>query len=591
MRQSFIKDYRNWLLESTYYLREATNPNSSLEELLAAVDLESLYQRIQTSDSEEIKGLPNYAAVTAWWERGGPDLNTWKTLVKSGKARTADKKNSAKSMYYWLGGYSKGRSTASRTNFVENIKAYCVAIKTYAPSIVAAVNSFTDPKQKSKYLGWSEASAKADIVLSFIETLLRNKLNLTQAGAQLLMPWQEYDGTVEFKQNQKVSPDAYFKSIADIFANTKSDVGEIKPAAAQRVSVWGLYNTPNGTTQQQLTANIGTLNAAKADGSKASTYFEANNTLASTDKTAILEYIDEKVQNYINTKNKNLKSGATALTADDAIKIATDLYITPQGTKIEIPPAMAQPSQTPQVIRGSYPEDPKGDWNSEGAKKATQFFEDDAIEIKDPAIKQMTDGIKSYVDKLKEMGAEITGVTIFGIASTSQVPSTYDQAKKGPNSASQSTQENNEPLAKDRLTSIKTALRTIFTQSGIADDLITEDTTKDQVFPNSGDKWTQADRSKFANRKNDETLLKEYNEKYGKWKYAYARFIITYKMTKEYPVTVTPFVKTVSDWKVYINWVDETIELPRIPNIPGIGIGTGLTDKKPSSGSDCPAFN
>ena len=62
-------------------------------------------------------------------------------------------------------------------------------------------------------------------------------------------------------------------------------------------------------------------------------------------------------------------------------------------------------------------------------------------------------------------------------------------------------------------------------------------------------------------------------------------------MTTEYPVTVTPFVKTVSNWKVYINWVDETTKLPRIPNIPGIGLGTGLTDKKPSSGGDCPAYN
>ena len=237
--------------------------------------------------------------------------------------------------------------------------------------------------------------------------------------------------------------------------------------------------------------------------------------------------------------------------------------------------------------------DPASNWDSVGAKTASQLFDDDQIVIKEPYLGQMTTGIKTYLDKIKADGAQITGVKIWGESSTSKVPSSYDSAKKTSNPGLASTPQNNEPLAKDRLASVKAAMKTIFSQNGVADNLITEDTASDEVHANVGDAWTDADKTKFANRKQpgQEALMKEYEDKFGKYKYAFARFEITYTLTKPVQKTFQADPIPNSKWKVFISWRDETWQPPKI-DIPHIGIGPGPIKPPKTKGNpmQCPVF-
>jgi hypothetical protein len=545
------------------------------------------------STDAESKGLPNYAAVMEWWHQGGPDLGLWKSIFKAGGEAKRDKVNSARSMYYWLGGFAAKGTTAQsagKKNYIKNVEDYCIAVKTNAPAIVAAVNTFSKGFEKTRYIGWTEAGAKADAVLAFIKQVKDKGLNLSSQAAYMLIPSQAVDGQLSVN-NAPTPPATYFKSVADAFTKDKSDDGLTSSSYAYQAGEWSLNGSPK-TSLQQVQTNIQTLTGALGDQAKLSTYFTANNTLTLANKKVILDFVNTKVQTYIERKNRNIQPGQVAMTVDNAIKTATDLYISPKGTTLTLPPATKQPSPEPIVISGSYPENPNGDWNSAGAKKSTQFFGDDKIQIEAGPIAEMTNGIKSYLDQIKGMGAQITGVKIWGISSTSAVPSSYDPATKGPNPDAGYTTAKNGPLAQDRLTSIKTSLRQIFTQNGVTDNLITEDATQDKVTPNIGAAWTEQDKAKFANRKQPgkEALLKEYDDKFGKYKYAFARFEITYTMTRQF--TITPQADPIpnSDWKVYINWVDETWTPPTI-SIPGIGF-------KPKSGgsqrdwgkTDCPVF-
>ena len=592
MKHTIIKDYKSWLFESTQYMKEAADPNTPIETLLQNTDLEGLFQRIMSTDAAS-KGLPNYANVMEWWHQGGPDLGLWKSLFKAGGEAKRDKVNSARSMYYWLGGFAtKGRSaqSAGKANYIKNVEDFCTAVKTNAPAIVAAVNAFPKPAEKTRYAGWIEAEAKADAVLAFLQTVKAKSLNLSSQAAAMLIPYSAIDGQISVN-NAPTPPATYFKLTADTFTKDKTDDNLSVTSYAYQTSQWTLQ-TSTVTTLQQLQTNIAALTSAMADQTKLSTYFSADNTLSAENKKVILDFINTKVQAYLERKNKNIQPGQVAMTADNAIKTATDLYISPKGTTLTLPPATKQPSPEPIVISGSYPENPNGDWNSAGAKKATQFFGDDKIQIEAGPVAEMTNGIKSYLDQIKAQGAQITGVKIWGISSTSAVPSSYDPATKGPNTGAGYTTAKNGPLAQDRLTSIKTSLRQIFTQNGVADNLITEDVAQDKVTPNIGAAWTEQDKAKFANRKQpgQEALLKEYDDKFGKYKYAFARFEITYTMTRPFTVTTQADPIPNSEWTVYINWTDETWKPPSI-SIPGIGFKPKSGGSQRNWGStECPVF-
>lgn len=586
MKHTIIKDYRGWLFESTQYMKEAADPNTPIETLLQNQDLEGLYQRIMATDAAS-KGLPNYASVMEWWHRGGPDLNLWKTIFKARGEAKSDKQNSARSMYYWLGGFAiqgTAAQSASKKNYLKNVEDFCTAVQTNAPAISAAVNGFSNANDKTRYAGFQQAKAKADAILAFTKSVKDRGLNLSQQSARLLIPVGSIDGQLSVN-NTPTTPADYFKMVADTFTRDKG-------SATLAGKTWALQ-TADWAAKPDIQTTVQTLTAAMGDQTKLSQYFSANNTLTDDNKKVILDYVNAKVTAYLERKNKNLQPGQVAMTADNAVKTATDLYISPKGTSLTLPPIVKQPSPDPIVISGSYPENPNGDWNSAGAKKATQFFGDDQIQIDAGPISEMTAGIKPYLDQIKAQGAQITGVKIWGISSTSAVPSSYDPAKKGPNPTAGYTTAKNGPLAQDRLASIKTALRTIFTQNGVADNLITEDTAQDRVTPNIGSAWTAQDKDHFAKRKDpgQEALLKEYDDKFGKFKYAYARFEITYTMTRPITITTQPDPIPNSEWNVYINWIDETWT-PTIPSIGGGGrpAKPGGGPQKNWGSTECPVF-
>lgn len=587
MKHTIIKDYRSWLFESTQYMKEAADPNTPIKTLLENQDLDGLYQRIIATDDQTSKSLPNYASVMEWWHQGGPDLNLWKTIFKARGEAKRDKQNSARSMYYWLGGFAKSGRTAQsaeQQNYLKNVEDFCTAVSTHAQAISAAVNGFSNANDKARYAGFQQAKTKADSILAFTKSVKDRGLNLSQTSARLLIPAGAIDGQLSVN-NVKTLPDAYFKTVADTFTKDKSQAN-----LAGRT--WALQ-TADWAAKTDVATSIQTLTTAMTDQAKLSQYFSANNTLTADNKKAILDYVNTKVATYLERKNKNLQPGQAAMTADNAIKTAADLYISPKGTSLTLPPIVKQPSPEPIVISGSYPENPNGDWNSAGAKKATQFFGDDKIQIEQPALTEMTTSIKTILDQLTAQGAQITGVKVWGVSSTSTVPSSYDPATKAPNPNAGYTTEKNGPLAQDRLASIKGAIRTIFTQNGIADNLITDDAAQDRVTPNIGEPWTEADKAKFANRKQpgQEALLKEYDDKFGKFKYAFARFEITYTITKPITITTQPDPIPNSEWNVYINWIDETWT-PTIPSLGGGGrpAKPGGGSKKDWGRTDCPVF-
>ena len=452
-------------------MREAADPNTPIETLVQQTDLEGLYQRILTSDDANTKALPNYAAIIEWWHQGGPDLNLWKTIFKAGGEAKRDKQNSAKSMYYWLGGFAKqgtAADAAGKYNYVKNVEDFCTAIKQFAPSISASVAKFTKPAEQKRYEGWKDAAQKADAVLALIAQVKAKGLNLSQQSARLLIPAVAIDGSFTISQ-QRVPFATYFKEVDDAFKKG-SDDGITTNSYAFSSGNWQMGG--NTTPLQTIQQNIQTLTSAMGDQTKLSQYFSANNTLGFEEKKTITDYINQRVQKYVDRKNSNPKPGQAQVDAATAIKTATDLYIVPAGTSLTLPPETIQPSPEPIVITGSYPKNPNGDWESDEMKKAKQLFGDDKIQMEAPALQEMTTAIKTYLDQIKADGAQITGVKISGISSTSRVPSSYDPATKTANPASGYTEAHNEPLAQDRLASAKAAMRQIFTQNGVADNQI-----------------------------------------------------------------------------------------------------------------------
>lgn len=577
MKHTIIKDYSGWLAESLVQaLAEAAGPESGLEDLLKSQDLAALADRIAATDPAEVKSLPNYAVVTEWWRRGGPDLGLGQSLRRSiSGAKREDRELSAKSQYYWLGGYAAaGRSPegAAKKNFVKNVEEYATALKANAAQIAPALAA----RKVNPLPGWNNAAAAADLVLSFIKDVKAKSLNLKDSAVQLLVPsTASADGSLIFG-GKSYTPTEFFAELAK--SPEKFGTGEAS-GVNQR------YRDLN-----KLKADIATLTAAMGDEQKLTTYYSSDNSLTVKTKSEIMQVLNDKVAAYVERSNKQATAqGKPAIDAVGAIKTAQDLYLVPRGTKLTLsrPPQPGAPVVT--QVTGSYPENPNGDWNSAGAKRSTQFFGDDQIVIEPTILAEMTAAITGYVNQVKAANAKITGVRIWGMAGSSKVPSSYDPATKLPNPAAGYTSEKNVALCNDRLTSIKTALRTAFSQAGIADALIVEATDLDEALPNQGPDWTEADKAKYANRKTDAANAKEYEEKYGKFKFAFGRFEISYEAstTSTTPTLGTP-VGT-SNWDIVIGWSDEGYVIPPI-KIPNLSVGSGGGTKSKGGGDSCPKW-
>lgn len=530
-----IKDFNSWRLF------EAAESSTDPTELFKAGDRAGLMALAAQTDSAAVKAKPGYAAVIKWWTDGHGDLSFWKSAVKSGSAAQTDKALSLKSAFYWVG---SGSNTTDSANYVKFIKAIDATIANKA-KVEAWIKSRPTAQQGAYSAAWIDnlAKLKADLEKSKAEGLV-----ISAAGMITQFPSQLKDNALDSK------------SFSDLMAGTPPD-SALRPLAIFK---------PTMTIDQLL-----------ADKTKnGTTYWKASIQLTEADKLAILDAFAAKAKVWADKQNKK-KPGSE--TVESAIAKANDLYISPSRVQIQVQ-AAGTPAE-PKTVTAffSYPENPKGDEQSEAFKKGLQMFPDDGTTIGQQALSELKTAVKDAVAKVKAAGGEVTGVTTYAYSSTSKVPTKYGSADNT------WKPENNVQLANDRLAAINAALAQAISEAGI-EIAPTVDAANNKAMPNQGPDWGDAQRRDVTNYGKPGARTEKYQQEYGKWRFASGFFTLTYKVSSTAPAQVQASATPSGTWKSIINWNDETITV----DIPKISFGSSYRNQpKPAitkPGTACPIF-
>ena len=587
MKNQIIKSYTDWLLESLSLNEDFDQ--ATIQQLAQKQDLDKLYELLVATDDEATKALPNYQAIIAWWKRGSADLNLWKRFLKTTTAANSDKLNSANSMYYWMGGKVGAGGTGSLevrqgVNEMESLESLLLILKTTADTISKIVPS---PQFGLDVNGvanltaliasWKNVPAIATEIQTFIELIKSKGLILKVGKVNKIM---QINNTINGFSNNKPYAQ-YFKQFADKLTNTgKSGAGS--------GTLFSAISTLNlDTVKKGIAEATAALNSTKT----VADYFIADSTMSFENKQAIMAAFKAKIDEHVVKHNK--KKSNEALSVEDAINLATNLSIVPKGSTITVAQSATPEVATTEIAEGRFPESPEGDWNSPELKKALTYFGDDSIEI-DPTMKAELDSVvKQTVADLIESGGKITGVSVWGEAGTSIVPSSYDKTTKKPTESDYSAAKNVD-LVTDRLASLKTAFTTAFTSAGVDAALIKPDPTRDLAKPNipSGVAWDSAAQTKYAKakRKSNPQILAEYEATFGKYRYAFGFFQIDYIIIKTEPEQVTPILTNSSAWNILINWADESLKFKWKPRNKRIRLRSSGSPSKPPfiSTTACP---
>ena len=537
MKHSIIKSYAVWLNESLA-VQEAETPGDPTT-LFKKQDRAGLVALAQSKDSEQVKSHPAYAAVMEWWKQGQGDLNLIKSILKRPKAKKADRKHSLESIYSWASGGAKGTGD-------EKIAAF-----------YAAADSIVRNSDKLVKLGVDSAKIASlkDAVAKLKESSAKEGMTLF-AGFDKLLPAALVDN--------KFSTDK-----GTVAVSSELDKPEPKPALVKVLLSKRWTQDPK--------AGIDELEKIKIDPANVNKFWKASSTLDDAAKIELLNLFQQKATTYI---AKQQKAGKT-LTLTDAIKIASDLYIVPKGQMISITfDSEAETPPQPEPLHFSYPEDPNGNEASEEFKKGLSMFPDNGITVTPEALAGIQSTVKNAVDAVKAAGGEITAVKTWGYSSTSKVSTNYKSASG----------TGNEALAKDRLASINKALADSIAAAGIT-ITPTVDAESNLADPNRGPEWTDAQRTDTAKWGTPGARTKEYEDTYGKWRFASAFFTIEYKIVPKvepFPVAGTPTPS--GKWDGLINWQDEGFKFPPI-RIPGGGKPKTKKPRTKRSKTACPVFD
>jgi len=563
MKNQIIKSYTNWLLESLSLNEEFDQ--ETIQQLVKAQDLDKLYELLVATDDEATKALPNYQAIIDWWKRGSADLNVLQRFIKTGTAAKSDKLNSANSMYYWMGGQvgaggTGGADVKKSTQAMSNIELLLTELKTTSDTISKIVLSPSGTSGSTNQFGldvngvanltaliasWKNVPAIVTEIQTFIDLIKSKGLMLNDRTVGKIMPINYTISGVGSVNNQSMPYAQYFKYYADkLTANGKS--------GAQASSLF--YAISNYLNLDIVKKGIAEATAALNSTKTVSDYFIARSTMSFDNKKAIMEAFNAKINEYV-TKTK-LK-----ITAADAINLATNLSILPNGSTITV-----QPPATPEIpvvhqFAGSYPATESG---GDQVQKAINYFEDDSIDIK-PAIKtELMAVVKSTVDGIIADGGKITAVRVSGEASTSIVPSSYDKATKKPTKQPKDySTEKNIDLATDRLAAIKDILTTAFTAAGVEETLIQPYPANDNPLPNNKTPGDVYDPTKYANRTTNPQQQAAYEEAFGKWRFAIGSWEIDVSASSTEPQLIVPISTTSSAWNISISWANESLKIPR----------------------------
>ena len=533
MTDRIIRDFGSWKL---FEAEEATASQPDPAALYKAGDRKGLMAIATANDSAAVKAKPGYEAVIKWWTDGHGDLSFWKSMVKSGKSAEVDEKRSLNAAYYWAGSSSTEKEITRLNDFIKAIDA-TIANK-------AKVDAWIKGKGKSAP---NLSTAWIDGLSQVKEQILAKKkagLIIKTTPMNMLFPPSYRDNLIDDKPydvalNSGTTPDFVLGNLARY-----KPTGKIEQIVA---------NTQN---------------------------FTASIVLSEADKLAILDNFAKQAQAWANRRNKTKGNSETL---ESGIAKATNLYIMPANVKVTMTAGTEAGAPVTTTATFSYPDNPKGDSNSEAFKKGLQMFPDDGITIGAQALTELKAAVNDAVAKVKAAGGTITGVTTFAYSSTSQVPTRYGSADATWKA------ENNVKLANDRLAAINTALSQAITEAGVTVKP-TVDAAKNFARPNAGPAWGDAQR-KDPKYGKPGARTEAYEQEYGRWRFASAFFTLTYTVTSTETTATEPTMAPSGIWKSYISWSDESISI----EIPSISFGGSYPDQRgpkfdPKHMRDCPSF-
>jgi len=570
MKNQIIKSYTNWLLESLSLNEEFDQ--ETIQQLVKAQDLDKLYELLVATDDDATKALPNYQAIIDWWKRGSADLNVLQRFIKTGTAAKLDKLNSANSMYYWMGGQVGAGGTGSAdikfaVNQMANLESLLKELETTSATISKIVLSPSGTSGSSGTSGlknqfgldvngvtkltaliahWKNVPAIVTEIQTFIDLIKSKGLILKNGKVGKIIPINYTINGLGSVNDQSMPYDQYFKYYADALTAD----GKFK---AQESSLF--YAINNNLNLDIVKKGIADATAALNSTKTVSDYFIARSTMSFDNKKAIMEAFNAKINEYV-TKNNKVK-----ITAADAINLATNLSILPNGSTITV-----QPPATPEIpvvhqFAGSYPATESG---GDQVQKAINYFKDDQIEIELAIQIELMAAVKSTVASIIADGGKITAVRVSGEASTSIVPSSYDKATKKPtNKPADYSTQNNVDLVTDRLTAIKDILTTAFKAAGVEEALIQPYPNNDNPLPNNKTPGDVYEPSKYSNRKTNPQQQVAYEEAFGKWRFAIGSWEIDVSASSTEPQLIVPISTTSSAWNISISWTNESIKIPR----------------------------
>jgi hypothetical protein len=523
MKNQIIKSYTNWLNEN---LLIAEAEGVDIAALYKAGNRAAIIEAAMTTDSAEVKAHPAYAATMEWWKRGSGDINLFQSIFKKGSARKSDQANSLKSAYYWAGSGSNAKMNTNLVTF------YNVANSIITNGAKLGLDANKINGLKTAVAGLKDSQANGFLLKS---------TNLLGA----FIPAAFTDGKF----------DTGGKSI-DVAASLASNTPDA--SLLKQLKTWTVAaNSDPGLSKDPATSYT-TLKTYQTDPAKSNIFWQSSLNLTDAQKIELLNTIKARTDKYV------AKHPDVDLTK--AISIATDLYIAPKATAINIKQEAAPVAQTPAPITVSYPGAPKSD-DDQNSKDGQSLFPDNGITVTPDATAKLNEVVKTAIDAVKAAGGTITAVKTWGWSGTSKVGTTYTSA----------TGTGNPALATDRLTSINTALAKALTDNGVT-VTPTVDATRNKAVPNQGTEWTDKDKvdPKWGT---PGARTPEYNKEFGPYRFSIAFMELTYTIQPGKITSPAAIATASGTWKVFMSWEGEsmTINPPTIklggwyPTLPKIG--------------------
>lgn len=440
-----------------------------------------------------------------------------------------DKQKSIESLFIWLGGRYSGSEQSSKkfNSVIQNLE-----ILVNNPTNVLSVKNNLNDEQKNTIINDLKAGLQ----------LLKNKQS---EGVFIMSPYE----LVKLFGGENTILNYDPKEFTSVLKEKTPNRSVLIPITSKVAN--GAFNTKVA----QL------ISKENEPGQK---IWSKGMPMDDESKIQILNTIEQKA----NEAGKKQKRSAAEM-----IQLATSLYITRKKSTSKV----TQTGSEIKTLSGSYPAytlEPK----SEEFKKGLNFFIENGVKISPETTQAINTQVKDAIDAIR--GADpitITNISIWGYSSTSKVPTAY------PNIGGERTKENNVQLAKDRLNSILTELKTAFKNQGIEVEPKIN-TEKNVENPNAGPEWGDNEKKDIIRWGTPEKRTQEYEEVYGVFRYARAFFEISYSSTSK----PTSESKEVGRYNVIISWTPEdTLKRERIRTSKINSGGTGLFQ---GTNETCPMF-